>query len=52
MSMEYIIVFGSGMAEILERVQYYIDIGYEPIGGVAVLAEGTGATFYQAMIKK
>lgn len=52
MSMKYSIAYGSSMTEILYSVQAHIDLGYKPIGGVSVLAYGTGVTFYQAMIKE
>jgi hypothetical protein len=46
--MEYYVVASHSLYKIIELVQDLIDLGWEPLGGIAARDAG----FYQAMIKK
>lgn len=46
---KYIIVRASSSEELEQKVLKKIEIGYEPIGGVAILS-ASHSSYYQAMI--
>jgi hypothetical protein len=49
--MQYLIVEASSAMELQEKVQYYIDRGWKPQGGLSVAAQGIGNWwYYQAMV--
>lgn len=52
--MEYIVVEEEELEDLIKRVNGAIEVGFEPIGGVAVRPEDENffAAFYQAMIRR
>lgn len=50
--MKYMIVEATSAQILQEKVQQYIDEGWEPLGGLSVATYGAGAWwYYQALIK-
>ncbi len=52
----YIVINRNDLHGLLERVNEMIELGYKPIGGIAIQTDvndgySTSSTFYQAMIK-
>lgn len=50
--MEYTAVLGDDGGEFKKLVNKMIKDGWEPLGGISVASNGTGALFTQAMIKR
>lgn len=51
--MKYLIVEATSAGVLQEKVQQYIDEGWEPLGGLSVATYAAGAWwYYQALIKR
>jgi hypothetical protein len=51
--MKYLIAEANSARDLQQKVQEYIDQGWEPIGGLSVATYGVGAWwYYQALIKR
>lgn len=51
--MKYLVVEAQSARELQEKVQHYIDSGWEPQGGLSVATYGMGNWwYYQAMVMR
>jgi len=51
--MKYLIAEATSVRALQEKVQQYIEQGWEPLGGLSVATYGAGAWwYYQALIKR
>jgi hypothetical protein len=50
--MKYLIVEATSARGLQEKVQQYIDEGWEPLGGLSVATYGAGAWWYYQAITK
>lgn len=50
--MEYHLVTSTTTDNFNRSVQYWLDLGWEPLGGVAVSQVGSYTTYAQALVKR
>jgi len=50
--MKYILVYDNNMKRLEKKVNDYMESGYQPVGGIAVINSLAAIGYYQAMVKQ
>jgi hypothetical protein len=48
---KYIVVVQFGAKDLADKVNHYINMGWEPIGGLETTVDQYRTTFYQSLVK-